>query len=110
MLVLPPDVGSKSMTTSPKITTGPDESAAPAAVESWENEGGHFPVLSSVAIEPNDVSSLVRDQAAESEALAAMRAKFGFDFSHGLMGQHHNTFQHRQRILRQLEARSVPQP
>jgi hypothetical protein len=35
-------------------------------------------------------------------ALPAMRARFLADFTHGRMGQEHNTFQHRARVLRQL--------
>ena len=34
--------------------------------------------------------------------LPAMRARFLADFTGGRMGQQHNTFQHRERILRQL--------
>ena len=34
--------------------------------------------------------------------LAAMRAQFMADFVGGRIGQHHNTFQHRERVLRQL--------
>ena len=34
--------------------------------------------------------------------LAAMRAKLFNDFANGVVGQHHNSFQHRSRILRQL--------
>ena len=38
--------------------------------------------------------------------LAAMRARFMADFVGGRIGQHHNTFQHRERVLRQLTAQS----
>jgi hypothetical protein len=38
--------------------------------------------------------------------LQAMRAKFIADFTGGLIGQHHNTFQHRERVLRQLTAQA----
>lgn len=72
------------------------------AEERWENEGGHFPSLPSVAITPGDVSPVVRNQAAEGDDLAAMRAKFLADFASGSMGRHHNTYQHRARLLRQM--------
>jgi hypothetical protein len=39
---------------------------------------------------------------APSPDLAAMRAKLFSDFANGVVGQHHNSFQHRSRILRQL--------
>lgn len=38
--------------------------------------------------------------------LAAMRAQFMTDFTGGRIGQHHNTFQHRERVLRQLTAQA----
>ena len=38
--------------------------------------------------------------------LAAMRAQFMIDFTGGRIGQHHNTFQHRERVLRQLTAQA----
>lgn len=34
--------------------------------------------------------------------LPAMRARFTADFVSGRIGRHHNTFQHRERVLRQL--------
>lgn len=34
--------------------------------------------------------------------LPAMRARFTADFVGGRIGRHHNTFQHRERVLRQL--------
>lgn len=36
--------------------------------------------------------------------LVAMRARFTADFVGGRIGQHRNTFQHRERVLRQLTA------
>lgn len=38
------------------------------------------------------------------DQLAAMREKFTADFGDGLMGRHHNSFQHRARVLRQATA------
>jgi hypothetical protein len=38
--------------------------------------------------------------------LVAMRARFMVDFTGGRIGQHHNTFQHRERVLRQLSAQA----
>lgn len=78
----------------------PAESRTRVAVENWENEGGHFSAPRSLSIVPSNVSSLVPDQVSESPELAAMRARFVADFSGGTMGQHHNTYQHRARLLR----------
>jgi hypothetical protein len=72
------------------------------AVESWENEGGHFPSLASVSAVPIDSLPVVRTEATKSPDLTAMRAKFLADFVGGAMGQHHNTYQHRSRVLRRL--------
>lgn len=82
----------------------PAEPKTRVAVENWENEGGHFPSLPSLVTVPSNVSSPVRDQTSESPELALMRAKFLADFSGGTMGQHHNTYQHRSRVLRRLAA------
>jgi len=42
-------------------------------------------------------------------AIAAARTQFLGDFAAGAVGRHHNTYQHRSRVLRQLtEASSVP--
>ena len=38
--------------------------------------------------------------------LEAMRARFMADFVAGRIGQHHNTFRHRARVLRQLTAQA----
>ena len=38
--------------------------------------------------------------------VAAMRARFMADFVEGRIGQHHNTFRHRERVLRQLTAQA----
>ena len=82
----------------------PTEPRTRVAVESWENEGGHFPSLPGLATVPSNVSSPVPDQTSESPELALMRAKFVADFTGGTMGQHHNTYQHRSRVLRRLAA------
>ena len=99
------------MPSDPKISPSDDarvsrpaEPRTPIAVESWENEGGHFPSLPGLATVPSNVSSPVPDQASESPELAAMRAKFVADFTGGTMGQHHNTYQHRSRVLSRLAA------
>jgi hypothetical protein len=57
---------------------------------------------------PSDVSAVVPDQAAPSAELAAMRAQFLADFAGGTMGRHHNTYQHRSRVLRQMTDRQTP--
>ena len=38
--------------------------------------------------------------------LVAMRAQFMADFVGGRIGRHHNTLQHRERVLRQLTAQA----
>lgn len=77
------------------------------AVESWESEGWHFPGPRGVATQPINASQSIGNAAAAPENLGAMRARFRFDFSHGLMGERHNTFQHRSRMLHQAEARAA---
>ena len=52
------------------------------------------------AITPTDISQAA--PAAPGAALAAMQARFTADFAAGLMGRHHNSYQHRARVLRQL--------
>lgn len=48
------------------------------------------------------VTALAEAPAGPDDRLPAMRARFIADFTSGRMGQDHNTFQHRERILRQL--------
>ena len=72
-----------------------------AAVDEWENEGGHFPSLPAAGIDPANVSPSP-SAASESAGLAGMRADFESDFAAGLVGRHHNTYEHRTRVLRQL--------
>ena len=74
-----------------------------AAVDDWENEGGHFPQMPPAGIDPTDVSPGVSAKS-QSAGLAAMRALFESDFASGLMGQRHNTFAHRSRVLRAIAA------
>lgn len=80
-------------------------SAPPAAVEDWENEGGHLRGRPRAAIAPSDVSPVAPDR--PTPELAAMEAKFKTDFADGLIGRHHNTYHHRARVLRQLAAGSA---
>lgn len=97
------------MTATPENATAVDV-AAPRrdkartrdAEDGWDNEGGHLPSSRPVSIIPSDASPVVRDQAAASAELAAMRAQFLADFAGGTMGRRHNTYQHRSRVLRQL--------
>ena len=77
------------------------------AVKGWENEGGQLRKLRSAAISPTDASQRAQDRPTPSAALAAMRTKFLADFAGGFVGQHHNTFQHRSRVLRQLTASTI---
>jgi hypothetical protein len=71
------------------------------ALDNWLNEGGHL--LPSAAKGSPKVP--------QEEALRDMASLFISDFANGRVGQHHNTFQHRARILRQLtaELRATPQ-
>jgi hypothetical protein len=85
-----------------RIASAGGEPVEHVAVQRWENEGGRSRDLRSVAITPTSVSLAVATLEATDPRLSAMRAKFLADFAEGRMGQHHNTFQHRSRVLRQL--------
>lgn len=61
------------------------------------------PTPSDGAISPTDVSLAAPN--APSAGLTAMRDRFLNDFADGLVGRHHNSYQHRSRILRQLADR-----
>ena len=61
-----------------------------------------------IPIFPSDVSPLAPDGASASGELAAMRAQFIADFAGGTLGERHNTYEHRSRILRQM-ARKLSQ-
>ena len=61
------------------------------------------PTPSAAAITPTDV--VLATPTAASAGLAEMRSKFLTDFADGLVGRHHNSYQHRSRILRQLADR-----
>src|SRR5690242_19380034 len=72
-----------------------------AALNEWENEGGHisgrhrpkrFLDDSGFSLSPTE--------------LAVMRTRLNADFANGLVGERHNTFQHRTRVLRRLAAAS----
>lgn len=69
------------------------------ALDNWLNEGGHL--STSAGAGRNDLPALP----SKEEALRDMAALFVSDFANGRVGQHHNTFQHRARILRQLTAK-----
>lgn len=79
----------------------PGERGTTDAAARWENEGGHLPPPRTPSITPSDVSPAARRTTGGHE-LAAMREKFLADFASGTMGRHHNTYQHRARLLRQL--------
>ena len=55
-----------------------------------------------VAISPTSVSPALADPETADARLTAMRADFLADFADGRIGRHHNTFEHRSRVLRQL--------
>ena len=62
-------------------------------------------------IPPSEEAPPARPTAAPADNLlipdvVAMRARFTADFVGGRIGQHHNTFQHRERVLRQLTAQA----
>jgi hypothetical protein len=59
------------------------------------------PVAGPVPPPPEAHTASPRAEAAP-DGLPAMQARFVADFTSGRMGQNHNTFQHRERILRQL--------
>jgi hypothetical protein len=52
------------------------------------------------AITPTDISHVAHGPPVAD--VAGMEARFAADFANGVMGQLHNTFQHRSRVLRQL--------
>lgn len=70
-------------------------------VDDWINEGGHVTDLAG----PESMS--------QQEALREMVRLVGktllTDFTNGFVGEHHNTFQHRSRVLRQLSNRLLAQ-
>jgi len=45
---------------------------------------------------------LLQDPSGAGARLPALRARFLSDFAGGAIGRHHNTYQHRLRVLRQL--------
>lgn len=69
-------------------SASPEIQSDKKAVDRWINEGGRF----------TDLQAL-------REAVRVMDMKLLADFTNGLVGEHHNTFQHRSRVLRQLTAR-----
>ena len=63
----------------------------------------------SIAEEEFAVGPSPQEQSGRAPAfpdLDAMRAQFIADFTGGRIGQHHNPFQHRERVLRQLTAQA----
>jgi len=72
-----------------------DDQSGKDSLDGWFNEGGHIPELGIAA---------ASRQAAFREMVRLTGRKLQADFSSGLVGQHHNTFQHRSRVLRQLTA------
>lgn len=75
-------------------STGDDREA----LDTWLNEGGH--------LSPSGGAGMKSATAVAShgESLRDMAASFVSDFANGRVGQHHNTYQHRARVLRQLTA------
>ena len=65
--------------------------------------------LPGVAITPTGVSFAHADPETADARLFAMRADFLADFAEGRIGRHHNTFEHRSRVLRQLAEASRTQ-
>ena len=69
------------------------------SLDNWLNEGGRLSTSAGAGMK--DLPALP----SEADALRDMGALFISDFASGRVGQHHNTFQHRSRILRQLKAK-----
>ena len=59
---------------------------------------------------PSSDEAPVAGPVAPPPDLPAMRAQFIADFVAGRIGRHHNTFQHRERVLRQLAQAQAPAP
>ncbi|MGB3847638.1 MAG: hypothetical protein WA940_17335 [Sphingopyxis sp.] len=76
-----------------------------SAVESWENEGGHFPEFAPIrnpsAAVPEPAVTESEMQRAEIESLTR---KLADDFANGRVGKRYSTYQHRTRVIRQLTA------
>ena len=76
-----------------------------SAVESWENEGGHFPEFAPIrnpsAAVPEPSATDSATQRAEIESLTR---KLADDFANGRVGKRYSTYQHRARVIRQLTA------
>jgi hypothetical protein len=68
------------------------------ALDNWLNEGGHLSPPAKAGMKA------VTAVASHGAALRDMAASFVSDFANGRVGQHHNTYQHRARVLRQLTA------
>ena len=105
------------MTAAPEHSTSPglaapcrDDAATRGDAEGQRPEGRRPAASPSTPIFPTDVSPLAPDPARASGALAAMRAQFIADFAGGTMGDRHNTYEHRSRILRQLAGKLSPSP
>jgi hypothetical protein len=89
------------------VTTPPDEirplparrGYAPLKATRPTANAAKSAVAKPAAITPTDISQVARGPAPD---LAAMEAQFAADFAEGVMGQLHNTFQHRSRVLRRL--------
>ena len=52
-------------------------------------------------LSPTDVVA-ASPEPGSNAALVAMRVRFEADVADGLVGRHHNTYQHRSRVLRQM--------
>ena len=101
MTEVPEDSAGGGAAAATRLPANDNRRRGAAAVDEWENEGGHFPSLPSAGVDPADVSPCT-SAASESAGLAAMRAGFESDFAAGRVGRHHNTYEHRTRVLRQL--------
>ena len=59
---------------------------------------------------PSSDEAPVAGPVAPPPGLPGMRAQLIADFVAGRIGGHHNSFQHRERVLRQLAQAQVPAP
>ena len=80
-----------------------DGRPAQAVSERDRGDGGaHVSEPRCAAIIPTSISAPIAEPRLGDPQFATMQAGFAADFAEARMGQRHNTFQHRSRVLRQM--------
>jgi len=76
-----------------------------SAVESWENEGGHFPAFAPIRNpSASGPQTAVTDSDTQRAEIDWLTRKLADDFANGRVGKRYSTYQHRMRVIRQLTA------